>query len=109
MRSMTSRLKNAPELILVADSPKPSHDWRSAYGIALPVVAGESAIFPHSHFAQLVEKELGSTLTELASHWPEISGKAGDLQEIAVSHKSIADKHWPQWWFRWLTPQYVDF
>ena len=86
---MTFSPKNAPVLILVPDSPKPAHDWRKSFGIALPVVQGEAPVFPHSHFAQLVEKEIGASIAELAAQWPDISGKAGELQEIAIHHSHI--------------------
>ena len=86
---MTSAPKFMPELILVADRPHVANDWRSSYAIALPVIFAESPIFPHSHFAQLVEKEIGQSITDLASQWPEITGKAGELTEIAIKHSSI--------------------
>ena len=86
---MTSSPKNAPDLILVPDSPKPARDWRKSFGIALPVIQGEAAIFPRSHFSQLVAKEIGTPVEELATQWPEISGKAGELTEIAINHPQI--------------------
>jgi len=86
---MTSAPKFMPELILVGESPKPAHDWRKSYGIALPISLGESAVIPRSHFAKLVEKEIGQNIADLASDWPEMTGKAGELTEIAIKHPSI--------------------
>ena len=86
---MTSSPKFMPELILAGDSPKTAHDWRKSYGIALPVLLGESAVLPRSHFAKLVETEIGQSIADLAIDWPEITGKAGELTEIAIKHSSI--------------------
>jgi len=86
---MTSAPKFMPELIIAGDNPKPAHDWRNSYAIALPVLQNESAVIPHSHFAKLVEKEIGQSISELAKAWPDITGKAGELTEIAIGHSSI--------------------
>jgi leucyl aminopeptidase len=86
---MTSAPKFMPELNIVGERPKPAHDWRNSYAIALPVALGDSAVLPYSHFAKLVEREIGQSITELASDWPEITGKAGELTEIAIKHSTI--------------------
>ena len=85
---MTSAPEFMPELILVAEKQN-KNEWRSADVIALPVLAGEKPVLPHSHFAKIVEKELGLSIADLAQPWSEITGKPGEITELPVTHAKI--------------------
>jgi len=67
-------------------------DWCTSYAIALGVSQDKdgNAVLPANKFAKELARELGSSLAELTKPWSEITGKAGELVEISVTHKKIA-------------------
>jgi leucyl aminopeptidase len=61
-------------------------EWQKVDCIAIPVSIGEKVEVASSPLIRSIEKELEISIADLASQWPDMSGKPGELIELPVTH-----------------------